>query len=772
MVAAIGMIVAVAVLLAFRARSSKPSKRRAFGFISLSLLLIFIAIAGPRWLRSSTPSITVLIDTSASTRVAAFRDPAALLRRIRQLLPQSEKSSIDYCLFADQNHGITSLVSDGHTRLPDLSSEKTNFDTAGIVGDAIILFSDGQFDSPQPIDSPPVYPVIDPGLEQIVDARITRLDVEGQQLVVAAANSGQSMRDLTLSADSKVSFHLGVGSIVERLDIHRAGMPAIKAQLDAGDEWPENDALTVDAPPPATDAAERWWVGRRSSAASRTFASGDKLPINISEYLAASIIVLDDQPIESIPPAVQQQLLRYVRDLGGTLVILGGEHSFGAGGYVGSLIDSTLSPLASASPTPRRQWIILLDASGSMDQSMVDIRTGQAETKWALAVHALHEQLGGFPPNDLIRIASFSRDVRWWVQSQPINEILGGSFLAPADVRPSGPTNLGLALQSIVQTHRGTLPRSLLVITDGDADLPNATALRTAFLNEGIALSLLSTRSLAANSPLSTLSAATGGSSIAIADETQASFWSSALQKIARAADTTTLLRSPRTAHFNAPLKLPARAIAPINRVWTKTTAHLLARDDDDHPLSADQQVGLGRVVAVAFEPSSAELAAFLGTFHATTSDPRFTASWQDDGSAVHLTLEAVDVDRSMNGLHPRLCLDAKPSIDIPQTAPGQYQITFDRASDSTTAVVELAGRVIARTAFASHYPVEFSRLGNNRVTLQALADRTGGRVIEPDDHSRIRIGTKLHGISLVPFVAMAAAFTLALAIVCLVRQS
>ena len=68
------------------------------------------------------------------------------------------------------------------------------------------------------------------------------------------------------------------------------------------------------------------------------------MPMDAAAYLSASVIVLDNVPATALPPAAPQYLQQHVRDLGGGLVILGGDQAFAAGGYVNTPLDA-VSPL-------------------------------------------------------------------------------------------------------------------------------------------------------------------------------------------------------------------------------------------------------------------------------------------------------------------------------------------------------------------------------------------------------------------------------------------
>src|SRR5690606_658316 len=73
------------------------------------------------------------------------------------------------------------------------------------------------------------------------------------------------------------------------------------------------------------------------------------LPASPSGYLGVDAVVLLDVPAIALTSTQQQALETYVRDMGGGLVITGGENSFGPGGYYETALDR-LSPLSAQIP--------------------------------------------------------------------------------------------------------------------------------------------------------------------------------------------------------------------------------------------------------------------------------------------------------------------------------------------------------------------------------------------------------------------------------------
>jgi hypothetical protein len=180
--------------------------------------------------------------------------------------------------------------------------------------------------------------------------------------------------------------------------------------------------------------------------------------------------VLENVAIDDFPGRQLECVEQYVRDLGGGIVIVGGDHAFAAGHYPGSKLER-LSPLASTPPKPADHWIILADSSGSMAAQLGD------NSRWAFAVNGIAGLIPILPPDDLISVGSFAQTLHWWRTGRPVREMQEGRFAAPKDIRPAGPTNLAAALAQVAQTTEAAIPSQLLLITDAQAKIDDADAL-------------------------------------------------------------------------------------------------------------------------------------------------------------------------------------------------------------------------------------------------------------------------------------------------------
>ena len=104
------------------------------------------------------------------------------------------------------------------------------------------------------------------------------------------------------------------------------------------------------------------------------------LPHSLSGYLEYDALIFDNVPGFGISVSQMEVLERYVRDMGGGLLMLGGEKSFGAGGYYRTPMEKLL-PVDMDIPTkmsiPSLSLVMVIDKSDSMGSSLGDNRSMQ-----------------------------------------------------------------------------------------------------------------------------------------------------------------------------------------------------------------------------------------------------------------------------------------------------------------------------------------------------------------------------------------------------------
>ena len=704
--AALGLTLLAACIAILR-RPALP--RLTHGLIAAGLLLLSLAAGGMSWRRARTGEVLVMLDVSASTRTATYRDRSILQHRLDELLGNTPRRLM---IFAEDNRPDR-----GEGPLADLPADRTLF--APPLADAVLLFSDGRFEIPAA--APRTFVVIDPALEQPVDAAVRDLHIRGGDLLANVRLTGPA-RDLSLTGTAATRpIHIDPGALTIARPLTSG---TASAQFTPGDAWPENDGLWITPPPAQT--REKWWVGASPPVNWRAFAPG-ALPLSSAEYLAPAVIVLNNVPASAIA-AAQRPLEQYIRDLGGALLILGGNRAFAAGDYGGSVLEA-MSPLASFPPRPAAQWIILVDGSGSMGEATAE------GTRWQVATAAVRQLLPHLPPEDIATIGSFAESITWWTTGKSVRETIAIP-LPPTALSPRGPTNLQRAIVDVGQSAASPMPRRLILVTDADARIEGAANIATDLKAKNISLHLLAIGNGSALPALRQIATATGGSVASVSD---AKSWSAGLLDLSRAAMPNTVETSPLAVRFLPPLNLPPRDVSPWNHSWLKSQATPLGEakfaDETVSPV-ARWRLGAGEVVAAAFAVNGQEATAFADSIAGAPRDPRFRVTWES-GRQLRAKVDAMDGKTFLNGENLTLELRsaegsfATQTQAIEQSGPGQYEISLSAPRAAAFATVSRAGQVLDRIAVAGRYPPEFDAIGNDHDAMHELARRTGGQVID-----------------------------------------
>lgn len=731
----------VAVVIAIRRRINLPPAARFL--IILGVLALCLAAGLPAFDARDDQQLVVMVDLSPSTRTARYRDPDFLRDRIAQLLGRTPHRTI---YFADEHHARVEATG----RLPDLLASRTHFAPPDAA--AVLLFSDAQFDAPA--TAPPTYVVVDPLLQSPPDASIEDLSLRDERATATVENRSSDARALTWLPTGATT-DVPPGRLM--LTAPPLDSSEITARLSAADAWPENDALRIHAPP--SDTYERWWIS--TSAAPEAWlriAPGD-LAADPAAYLSPSVVALDNVPAAAISGVQQERLHQYVRDLGGALVVLGGDGAFAAGAYTGTTLDR-LSPLASSPPMPTVHWVLLADASGSMAAA-----AGGDRSRWEVLRRSLGTLLPYLPPNDPVSIGSFAESLRWWSTGRSARET--GAVPFP-NVTPHGPTNLESALTTLISQFDPAMPKELFLLTDADAQITQLDAIEKELRERRIRLHLLALgadgRALEA---LERLARATGGESIRQLDPAK---WTESVQQLFQQAAPDLLITTTIPVTFLPPLNLAPRTVSLANRTWLKSDAALLARSERDGetiPMSARWNIGAGTVLAAAFQPTSVELESLARQIERPPRDPRFTVNIEPYPELT-VSIDATEGEKVLNELPLTLELtDLPPTAAgqmhaIPQTAPGRYGLSLPTPTRPSLATVRLGNQILARRALPARYAPEFESIGNNLSNMRELAARTGGAVLPPTQTTPLEFEFAARRVSLTSWAAAVAALLLA----------
>ena len=479
---------------------------------SLVLAALTLALAGTQLVRPVPELATVfLIDASDSIAPAQRERAVAYVETALRGMPPGDQAAV--VLFG--SNAVVERAPSTLTTLGRISSiplaARTNIQDAIQLGMALLpadmqkrllLISDGGENDGRAAEAARVAAVRGIPIDVVnlpsqsgPDVLISTLEVppsvrEDQELSIGTVvrSSFATTARLQAFADGKLVAELGdlavregVQTVPLRIPAGAAGFRRLEVRLEAqGDSVAQNNraaAFTEVLGPPrvlliAQDAARAENLRRALAAASvrPEVLPPDRVTADLAKLRDYAAVVLVDTPARAVPRALQEALPVYVRDLGRGLAMVGGENSFGAGGYRRSPIEPVL-PVSldpnSKQDTPDLALVMVIDRSGSMSET-----TGASDrTKLDLAKEAVYQASLGLSQRDQIGLAVFDSEANWVLQlrklppaveiEQALSSFNDGGG---TDIRP------GIELASKALAGADARIKHVILLTDGEAE--------------------------------------------------------------------------------------------------------------------------------------------------------------------------------------------------------------------------------------------------------------------------------------------------------------
>jgi len=472
------------------------------------------------------------------------------------------------------------------------------------------------------------------------------------------------------------------------------------------------------------------------------------VPTTLEEFASFDLVILSDVAAMHVSHGQMQLIDRYTRELGGGFIMVGGESSFGPGGYYGSYIERVL-PVGfepeKKRNTPTLGLMLLIDKSGSM--------TGD---RMELAKEAAKATVEILQPEDRVAVGGFDDGVMPVVTMQSAsNRVRIASDISR--LRPSGGTNIAKALEYgfeqlvMVNARR----KHVILLTDGHADTANIfTELMPAFRMENITVSTVAVGSGSDTTMLRRIAEGGGGRYYYTNDPYSVPrIFMKETSMVSRTSMVEEPFR-PRIAKRAQVLEGIAWETSPylLGYVSTKAKpqAEVLMVSDHGEPILARWRNGLGKVAVFTSDlknrwavewvrwPGYAKFWAQLirDTMRANEEDSlaMVTEVIQDEARIV---VDAIgEDDRFINNLNSVVSVQRpngeSTQITLQQTAAGRYEARFglkEFGSYGLKAVHERDGQTMAVSlATVSYpYPREFQFVEPNHQLLRRAAEVGGG---------------------------------------------
>src|SRR4029078_2328547 len=100
------------------------------------------------------------------------------------------------------------------------------------------------------------------------------------------------------------------------------------------------------------------------------------MPDNLADLQNYELLILSNVPATALSQRQMEVARTYVQELGGGLMMLGGEQSFGLGGYYKSVLEEVLpvrSDFEKEKEKPSLGMVLVIDKSGSMEGDKIEM---------------------------------------------------------------------------------------------------------------------------------------------------------------------------------------------------------------------------------------------------------------------------------------------------------------------------------------------------------------------------------------------------------------
>lgn len=488
------------------------------------------------------------------------------------------------------------------------------------------------------------------------------------------------------------------------------------------------------------------------------------LPSNPVELQAYDLIILQNVPAEEVPAPQQQQLTQYVQDFGGGLIMVGGYDSFGAGGWIDTPLDA-LMPVDMRIPdelrVPTAAIAIVLDRSGSMNDT-----GGPGQTKQEVANEGAAVAIGTLDRMDYVTVIAFSGGTDTIV---PLQRVGDGKAISQQvrGITGDGGTNMGPALREAEQALKRVKAdvKHVICLTDGRSASDDFIGIARSMRNSGITLSTIAVGQDIDGPLLNQMAIEGGGEFYAVINpRILPRIFVKEIRVVRRP-----LIREIPFTPFVEPTGSPLadslpRPVPPLGGlVLTQPRespdVNLLMIAPEGQPILAHWQAGLGRVAAFTSDahdqwakswidwPGYRQLWTGLArTIARPAGSSNFELMTTFDGDQLVVTLRHID-DEEEEAKKPSPTMVSVPGVAylpdgkrvelrLRPTGPGMYQTRLP-APDSGHYVVALTPRLTGGSVdlviggVSRSSGVEFRRLTSNLALLQAIADETGGRLLD-----------------------------------------
>jgi len=483
-----------------------------------------------------------------------------------------------------------------------------------------------------------------------------------------------------------------------------------------------------------------------------------RAPFYLKDWLAYSAIVLMNVPAIDLATLQQELIEKAVAEHGRGLLLLGGENSFGPGGYYETPLER-VSPLSSRVPrdAPRVALAFVLDRSGSMQ------RNEGGATRLDIAKQATVSAIRLLHPESLIAIVVFDSEAKVLLPLRPAKESAAVAQALQA-LEPGGGTAIYPGLVEALHQLQGVdaMAKHIVVMSDGLTQPGDFPGILKAISDQGISVSTVAIGDGADPVRLEEIARIGKGAFHATQDFkalpsilSQEALLLSGKPVEERSAQPSWVQRN--TEFFaGLPDKLPPLAGYVLTTRKPQADLHLVVLDEKQEPvpLLASWRYGNGRVVALTTQGAGA----WVKEWQAMAEYPllwsqtlRHLLSASGEGLFPRLVRNGDEVEADVDALNPEggpreglkitaslagpgMAPEAAMPLALSEVSPGRYRGRFTLDQPGEFNLRAVTDQTAAEAPLLVSYPAlyEFTRADPGR--LLALATVTGGRVLAAEE--------------------------------------
>ena len=466
-------------------------------------------------------------------------------------------------------------------------------------------------------------------------------------------------------------------------------------------------------------------------------------------------VVLANVPAADMSASQMRAIGSYVQNLGGGLVVIGGEQSYGVGRYNHTPLEDALPvkmDLRGRTLTASVAVELVIDASGSM-------AGGPGASKMDLAKEAAIRATELLSEQDQVGVISFDDTPRWVV---PTTFVTDNAAIQSqiGSIAPGGGTAIFPALETAYNdiVGRDAKVKHILLLTDGLSSGGDYDRLAAQMLQNGITLSTIAIGSDADFNLLQRLADIGKGRYFEGNDPFEVpQMVIKDTQEGARAAIVEEPFRPVQVGASPILDGIDVSQMPPLlGYVSTtpKPTSQVLLVSNQVDPILSEWQYGLGRVVAWTSDAKNRWAQDWL-------TWPSFSQFWAQavkrtipspvdrnlqvqittEGTTARITVDSVGDDKVYQNFMKTNATVVDPSnaqsqVALPQVAPGRYETRIPIGDEGAYFLnitqSDQSGAVTGSrpAGFVIPYSAEYRDLRANPELLGQLATTTGGQVV------------------------------------------